>query len=251
MKITVVTVCFNAGPTIGDCIQSVKDQTYPDVEHRVIDGGSTDQTMEIVQSHTREQLLAISEPDEGLYDAMNKGIAAASGDVIGFLNADDFYASPTVLETVAETLRDPELDGCYSDLEYVDAADPNRVIRYWRSEPHRPGLFRKGWLPPHPTFFARSAVYAEHGGFDTGFRIGADWDLLLRLFEIKRIRARYVPETWIRMRTGGESNRSLGNIARNNLECLRAFRKYGLWPSPFYPVTKLSHRLRQFSAARR
>lgn len=251
LKISVITVCRNNASTIGDCLRSVASQTHRNVEHLVIDGASADDTMEIVEAMSRQQLLAVSEPDEGIYDAMNKGISRATGEVIGFLNADDFYASDDVLAEVATILEDPDLDGCYADLEYVDGADTERVVRYWRSEPFRPGLFRKGWLPPHPTFFARREIYEKHGGFDTSFTLGADWDLLLRFFEVAKIRTHYTPLTWIKMRSGGATNRSLSNILRNNRECWRAFKKYGMRPSLFYPVTKLAHRLKQFGAARR
>jgi len=177
---------------------------------------------------------------------MNKGLALASGDVIGFLHADDLYAHSRVLETVADTMESSSIDACYADLTYVDPDDIDHVIRYWRSKPYRPGLFRKGWMLPHPTFFARRKIYKKLGNFDTQFTIGADWDLLLRFIEVNNIHAEYIPDLWIKMRTGGASNRSLSNIISNNLQCLKAFRKYDLRPSPIYPFYKLFHRLSQF-----
>ncbi len=246
MKISVITVCWNAAATISNCIQSVRDQDYEDVEHWVIDGASTDGTLEQIRSLEHERLRWISEPDEGLYFAMNKGIAQATGDIIGFLNADDFYDHPTVLREVAEAMKDPAIDGVYSDLCYVDPEDEKRVIRFWRSEPFVPGSFRKGWMPPHPTFYARRSVYERFGGFDTRYNLGADWDLLMRLFEKERIPTKYVPSLWVRMRTGGVSNRNLKNILRNNWQCWRAFSRNGLTPSPLFLLHKALHRLQQF-----
>ncbi len=246
MRVSIITVCKNAAATIAGCIRSVQNQTHRELEHWIVDGASTDSTLAEIKAsgHPREFLL--SEPDEGLYEAMNKGLALASGEVIGFLHADDLYAHRRVLETVAGTMETGTLDACYADLAYVDPKDLNRITRFWKSEPYRPGLFRKGWMLPHPTFFARREVYEKLGNFDTRFTIGADWDLLLRFVEVNRIPTQYIPDLWIKMRTGGASNRSLTNIVLNNRQCLRAFAKYGLRPSPAYPFYKLYHRLSQF-----
>lgn len=247
MKITVITVCRNAATTLGACLDSVREQTHAEVEHWIIDGASTDGTAGLLAETARRHpgLRVLSEPDTGLYDAMNKGLALATGDVVGFLNADDLFAHENVLGEVAAALADPTMDACHADLCYVRADEPSRIVRYWKSRPFRSGLFRLGWMPPHPTFYARRSVYEKHGGFDTRFRFGADWDLLLRLFEVARVSSVHVPSLWVRMRVGGVSNRSWGNIVKNNLECLRAFRKYGLRPSPWYPFAKLAHRLPQ------
>ncbi|MEO0447532.1 MAG: glycosyltransferase family 2 protein [Verrucomicrobiota bacterium] len=250
MLITVVTVCYQAESTIAETIDSVVAQLdhHPEVEHLVIDGLSTDGTREIVKDRSHEQLRWISEEDDGLYDALNKGIAEARGEVVGFLHADDVLAHQRVLHHVAKAFSEggPGLDACYGDLEYVDASSPTRVVRDWRSCDFQPGMFRTGWMPPHPTFYARKRVYEKHGGFDLRFQIGADWDLMLRLFEVGEIRTRYLSEVLVRMRTGGLSNRSLGNIVRNNWECLSAFRKYGMTVPLSYFSDKLLHRLRQF-----
>ncbi|MCF6314187.1 MAG: glycosyltransferase [Verrucomicrobiales bacterium] len=246
MKITIITVCKNAAVNIGDCIRSVQDQSHHDVEHWIIDGASTDQTLAQIKATGHPSSQLISETDSGQYEAMNKGIALATGDLIGFLHADDLYASTDVLRSVATTMQDPSLDACYSDLIYVSPDDLDHIIRYWKSESYQPGLFLKGWMLPHPTFFARRKIYQKLGNFDTQFSIGADWDLLLRFIEVNQIPTRYIPELWIKMRTGGASNRSLANILRNNRQCWKAFSKYHLKPSPIYPLYKLYHRLSQF-----
>ena len=247
VKISIITVCKNVEAMIGDCIRSVKEQTHDDVEHWIIDGASDDETLEKIKVSGHPDEFLLSEADDGLYQAMNKGLALVSGDVIGFLHADDFYAHPQVLKTVADTMENTSIEACYADLTYVDPDDIDHVVRYWRSEPHHPGLFRKGWMLPHPTFFVRREIYDKLGNFDTQFTIGADWDLLLRFIEVNRIQTKYIPELWIKMRTGGTSNRSLSNIIRNNRQCLKAFGKYGLRPSPIYPFYKLFHRLTQFA----
>ncbi|MFK5921794.1 MAG: glycosyltransferase family 2 protein [Verrucomicrobiota bacterium] len=247
MKITIITVCKNAATTIGGCIRSVQQQSHDDVEHWIIDGASDDGTLEEIKSSGHPEEFLISEADSGQYEAMNKGLALAAGDVIGFLHADDLYANPHVLKSVATTLQDQNTDACYADLTYVDPSNLDHIIRYWKSEDYQAGLFLKGWMLPHPTFFARRTIYQELGNFDLQFTIGADWDLLLRFIEVNQIRTQYVPELWIQMRTGGVSNRSLSNIIRNNRQCWKAFAKNKLHPSPIYPFYKLYHRLSQFT----
>ncbi len=231
---------------IGGCIRSVQEQSHDDVEHWIIDGASVDGTLATIQASGHAKQFLLSEPDSGQYEAMNKGLALASGDVIGFLHADDLYAHSQVLKTVADTMANKNIDACYADLTYVDPDNIDHTVRYWKSESYRPGLFRKGWMLPHPTFFARREVYEKLGNFDPQFTIGADWDLLLRFIEVHQIHTQYIPDLWIKMRKGGVSNRSLSNIIRNNRQCWNAFSKYNLHPSPVYPFYKLLHRLSQF-----
>jgi glycosyltransferase involved in cell wall biosynthesis len=247
MKITIITVCRNAVVTIRDCVESVASQTHPDVEHWIIDGASTDGTAQVLAAMREEYgFHLISEPDGGLYEAMNKGLARATGDVVGFLNADDLYAHPTVLAEVAAALADPEVDGCYGDLQYVDPFDDDRVRRDWIAGAYEPGAFFRGWMPPHPTFFSRRSIYETFGGFDTTYRFGADWELLFRLFEIKGIATVYVPRLWVVMRLGGATNRSWRNRLINHRECLAAFRKHGHRAGWAFPFRKAVHRIRQF-----
>ncbi len=246
MKISVVTVVFNGADTIEDTLRSVAGQTHDDVEHIVIDGASSDSTMEIVNRYRDHLAVVVSEPDRGLYDAMNKGIARATGEVVGTLNADDVYAHADVLRKVATVFADPKVDACYADLVYVARNSPEKVVRYWTSQSFQPGLFRRGWLPAHPTFFVRRSVYQRYGTFDLDYRIQSDFELTMRLLEVHRIRSVYVPEIFVRMRMGGTTNRSLANIIRGNLESYRACRKHGLAVTPWFFVTKILSRLPQF-----
>lgn len=246
MKVTVITVARNVQSTIEDTILSVASQDYIDREHIVIDGASTDRTVEVIQTHRLEIAQFISEPDRGIYDAMNKGIALASGGVIGFLNAGDIYTNDNVLRRVARVMEDEQLDACYADLVYVDQHDTDRITRYWKSRPYEPGSCRSGWMPAHPTFFARRSVYERAGGFDLAFPRQADFEMAVRLFEIHRIRSRYIPEVMVRMRTGGLSNNSVVGIIKGNIEAYRACKKHKLPVSPFFIPRKIMSRIPQF-----
>ncbi len=248
MKITVITACWNAERWISDCIQSVANQTHPDVEHWIIDGGSTDRTLELVEANRHPGMKMVSGKDGGIYQALNRGLELATGEVIGFLNADDFFESDDVLSAVASTMSDPANDGCYADLVYVQENDTTKVVRYWKADPFQPGAFLKGWMPPHPTFYARAGVYEKVGGFNTGLAIGSDWEFLMRFFEIEKLTAEYVPKTWVRMRLGGVSNRSFRNVLKNNLDTWRVCRLvFGPFRSLQFPVRKFLHRIRQFN----
>lgn len=246
LKISVITVCFNSAATIKDTLQSVATQTHPDIEHIVIDGSSTDGTMEIVNSNRQRLAHVVSEPDRGIYDAMNKGLALASGDIIGFLNADDFYAMPNALELVAAPFSDPGVDAVYADLVYVDAVDTNRVVRYWKSRDYRPGLFLSGWMPAHPTFFVRRGIYKRLGGFDPEFQRQADFELTMRFLEVHRIRPVYLPTILVKMRVGGASNNSIVNIIKGNIEAYRACKKNRLPVTWLFIGKKLLSRVPQF-----
>jgi glycosyltransferase involved in cell wall biosynthesis len=246
MKISVITAVYNGAETIEDTINSVAGQTYSNVEHIIIDGLSTDDTMSIVNRRRNDISVVVSEADTGIYDAMNKGIAIATGDVIGTLNADDMYENDQVLERVAELFSDPKLDACYANLVYVDRVNLRKVVRYWTSQPFEPGLFFKGWIPAHPTFFVRKAVYDHCGGFDLEYKIQSDFELTLRLLELHRIRSLYVPEIWVRMRMGGATNNSILNIIKGNLEAYKACKKHQLKVSPLFFVTKIAARVPQF-----
>jgi glycosyltransferase involved in cell wall biosynthesis len=248
-KISVVTVVRNKADTIEDAILSVAGQNYPHVEHIVIDGASTDGTTSIIGKHRDKLAQVVSERDDGMYDAMNKGVRLARGDVIGTLNADDFYSGSDVLAGVAEVFKDPDVGACYADLVYVDRGTASRVVRFWRSSEFHPGLFGRGWCPPHPTFFVRRTIYEKHGGFDLSYRLAADVELMMRFLETHRVRATYVPHVWVKMRVGGTSNKSLTNIVIQNLYIAKAARKNKV---PFNPLLFFAHKLvdraRQFRA---
>ena len=228
LKISIITVCFNSDKTIADTLRSARDQTHADIEHIIVDGGSKDDTLAVVALEAMPGHKLVSEKDKGIYDAMNKGIALATGDVIGLINSDDFYPTPHVLETVAAALEASGADSCYGDLCYVQQDDVSKIVRYWRSAPFAPGLFGRGWCPPHPTFFVRREVYERLGGFDLGFKIGADIELMARFMEVGRISSQYIPQVLVHMRMGGTTNRSISNVVKQNLEIRRGFLALGL-----------------------
>lgn len=247
MKVTVITVTFNSAKTIVDTLESVAAQSHPSIEHIVVDGGSRDGTVDLVAAHGAHVARVISEPDDGIYDAMNKGIALATGDVIGCINSDDFYASTEAIAKVAAAFAHPAVDAVYGDLCYVRQEDTSRVVRYWRSSVFLPGLFNRGWCPPHPTLFLRRGVYERCGVFDLQYRIAADVELMARLFEVHRINAVYLNEILVTMRMGGTTNSSLRNIFRQNREIWHALKAHRLDPSLLaFIVGKLGSRGRQY-----
>ncbi len=247
LTISIITVCYNSVKTIHETLQSVASQRYPHVEYILIDGGSTDGTLDVIHSFGEHIAQVVSEPDKGIYDAMNKGIALATGDIVGLLNADDLYANEDVLTKVAQTFLDQQLDACYSDLIYFASHTPDKVLRYWRSNAFRPGLFAKGWCPAHPTFFVRRKLYERYGVFDTGFKGGNDVELMMRFLEKHHIRTCYLPEVMVRMRLGGVSNNSIKGIIEQNRQILQAAKKWDIpiSPSAFFFYKVLS-RLKQW-----
>jgi glycosyltransferase involved in cell wall biosynthesis len=228
MKISIITVCYNSAKTIGCTLRSVREQSFGDIEHVVIDGGSIDNTLNVVSEEGTHVSILISETDGGIYDAMNKGIANATGDIIGFINADDFYASTESLAIVASVFDDPNVDACYGDLCYVLQEDTSTVVRYWQSSKFSPSAFEIGLCPPHPTFFVRREFYERLGGFDLSYKIAADLELMVRFLAVHKIRAKYIPEVLVKMRLGGTTNRSLSNIVKQNKEILHALKSHGL-----------------------
>lgn len=246
MKISVVTAVFNAVHTLQETIDSVACQTHQDREHIVVDGASRDGTAAILEANRAILSHAVSEPDRGVYDAMNKGLALASGDVVACLNSDDIYLHDGVLARVAAIMADPAVDACYADLFFVAQDDTTRVVRRMHSQPYRPGLFERGWMPPHPTLFVRRAILERIGGFDLQFKLQSDFDLAIRLFHDTGLRAIYINETWVRMRMGGLSNRSWRHVWRGNMEAYQACRKNGLRVGPWFPAIKVASRIPQF-----
>ena len=255
MKISVITVTYNSAATVVDTVESVLSQTHPEVEYLIVDGASTDATLEKLEPY-RDQLAGLlSEPDRGMYDAMNKGIARATGDIVAILNSDDIYADPQVLAGVAECFIKTGADCVYGDLHYV-TADLQKVVRNWVSGDHWAGQFKRGWHPPHPSFFVKRAVYESSGDFRTDLRIAADYECMLRVLQAQGCSAAYLPEVLVKMRTGGASNRSIRNIWNANRECYRAWRINGYHPwtaaiaTVRKPLSKLKQ-LRSSGAARR
>lgn len=226
MKVSIITVTFNSGEYVNDCLESVKLQKYKNIEHIIIDGGSTDNTLHTVKSKYNNLMTIVSERDRGIYDAMNKGISLSTGEIVGFLNSDDFYINNQVISTVVKEFQnDSSLKACYSDLIYVDRFDTSRVIRYIKSNTFKAGLFCKGWCPPHPTFFVQKSVYESYGKFDLSFSLASDFDLMMRFLEKKKIKSKYIPEVWVKMRMGGVTNKNLKNIWLQNKEIIHSFNK--------------------------
>ncbi|RBP51509.1 glycosyltransferase family 2 protein [Arenicella xantha] len=247
MKISIITVVYNAESTILDTLEAVATQTYTNIEHIVVDGASTDGTMDRIEQSNYQPTCVVSEPDSGIYDAMNKGIALATGDMIGLLNADDVYQSNSVLAQVAAVMADAELDACYADLVYVKSQDLSAVTRYWRSREYAPGLCFRGWMPAHPTFFLRRSAYTEIGPYRADLKYQADLEFCARAFEQHKIRSRYVPELWVRMRLGGVTNNSFRTMWHGNWESYRALKALGMRRNPlWYFCLKFGAKIPQF-----
>lgn len=249
LKISVITACFNSEATIGEAIATLKRQSWDNIEHVVIDGLSQDATVEIASKTLGDGDVLVSEKDQGIYDALNKGIQHASGDVVGFLHSDDLYANNEVLAKVARCFDDPRVGAVYGDLQYVNAVSPDKVIRHWRSGVFSVGKLKRGWMPPHPTFFMRRDLYRELGGFDLSYRIAGDYDSLLRYLSSEKVKAAYLPEVLIKMRVGGASNGSVKQIIRKSREDISAMRKNGINPLIALPCKNLS-KLPQFFSGR-
>ena len=245
MKISIITSVYNNQETIAEAMDSVLSQTYTDIEYIIIDGGSTDDTVNIIKSYQNRIAVFISEPDKGIYDGLNKGIKLATGDVIGFLHSDDLYENNTVIEQVAQAFMASEIDSVYGDLTYVNKSDPTKVIRYWKSGEFTLKKLRCGWMPPHPTFFVKRAIYQQHGQFDTSFKIAADYDLMLRFLGKYKISTDYIPSVLIKMRVGGESNKSLKNVIRKSKEDLQAMKNNNMGGMVSLIIKNLS-KLQQF-----
>jgi glycosyltransferase involved in cell wall biosynthesis len=234
---------YNGAATIRHSIESVLGQDYPDIEYIIVDGNSKDGTQDLIRSYGQKISIFISEPDGGIYDAMNKGIQLATGEVVGILNADDFYANPNVVSEVAAMMESAEVDGVYGDLEYVDAANEAIVRRRWISGAYKAGSFLYGWMPPHPTFFVKKEVYRMHGHFRLDLGSAADYELMLRFVHKKGIRLAYIPKVLVRMRIGGVSNSTLKNRIAANRNDLKAWKIneldphfYTLWLKPLRKV---------------
>lgn len=245
LLVSIITPTYNSAATLRDTLDSVARQDYPVLEHIVVDGGSSDGTQEMVRQAGRQATL-LSEPDKGLYDAMNKGLKLAQGDIIGILNSDDFYAHEHVVSRIVRLIDAQDADVAYGDLCYVAAGDTGRVVRYWRSGAYRPGKFLYGWMPPHPTFFVRRQVYEQLGGFDLALRFAADYELMLRFLHRHCLKAAYLPEVLVHMRTGGMSNASLRHRLRANREDREAWRRNGLRPYFFTTWLKPLRKIPQY-----
>ena len=245
MKISIITATYNSASTVRDTLDCIRQQDHQEIEHIIIDGGSGDNTLELVSGYPHVARV-VSEKDRGIYDAMNKGIRLATGNVIGILNSDDVYTNPFVLSSVARAFEDPAVMTVYADLQYVQADNPDQVIRTWRSGRFKRRNFYYGWMPPHPTFFVRKEVYEKGGLFNPDLRSAADYELMLRILLKMEMPACYLPQVIVRMRAGGMSNANLGNRLRANKEDRLAWKLNDLKPYFFTLYLKPLRKIHQF-----
>lgn len=235
MKVSVITAVLNGKGSLEQCMISVFGQTYQDIEYIIVDGGSVDGTLDVIKKYEQRIYRWTSNSDKGIYEALNKGLKMASGEIVGFLHADDFYAHEAVIEKVVADMSSKGADSCYGDLLYVDKKNTGKTVRYWRSGACGEGCFERGWMPPHPTFFARRELYERYGYFDVNFRISADYELMLRFLKRYKISTSYIPEVLVKMRMGGASNRNLKNLLMKTTEDYRAWEANGL-QRKFYTI---------------
>ena len=245
MQISIITATYNSAKTIRDTLESVKQQEYHDIEHLIIDGQSSDNTLDIVRKYPHVARI-ISEKDKGIYDAMNKGIEHANGEVIGILNSDDIYVDSHVLLDIARVFANPKVDACYADLQYVREDDTSKVVRNWKSGLYSKKSFLYGWMPPHPTLFVHRRVYDKVGMFNLGLKSAADYEFMLRLFVKNEFNIRYLPRVIVKMRTGGASNASFKNRLKANKEDREAWKINGLKPYFFTLYLKPLRKIFQF-----
>ncbi len=243
MKVSIITVTYNSAHTLKDCIHSVSSQSYDNIEHIFVDGNSTDNTVEIIKNHASSSIY-ISETDKGLYDAMNKGLKLATGDLIGILNSDDMYAYSNVIQDTVDLIADK--DALYADLCYVDKANSEIIKRYWKSGPYNRTSFKYGWMPPHPTLFVKKSIYNKFGCFNLNLKSAADYELMLRFLYKQQIKTVYLPKTTVIMREGGVSNQSLTHRIKANKEDRIAWELNKLKMPFFLPFLKPLRKLPQY-----
>ena len=249
MRISIITVCYNSEKYIRSAIESILGQTYENIEYIVVDGHSTDGTLDIIKEYEPKfngRMHWISEPDKGIYDAMNKGIAMASGDIVGILNSDDIYANVDVIADIVRNFTAQKCDAIYGDLIYVDAKNMTKIKRYWKAGQYKPRSFKYGWMPPHPTFFVKKEIYNTYGSFKTDFKSAADYEFMLRTIYKIKITLIYIPRVLVAMRTGGTSNVSLYNRYRGNREDRKAWRVNQLKPYFFTLMLKPVRKIPQY-----
>ena len=244
MKVSLITIAYNSAETIEDTIKSIVAQDYSNIEYIIIDGGSTDKTLSIVDKFKDSITTIISEPDKGIYDAMNKGVQNATGDIVGILNSDDIYADNKVVSSIVEAIGNK--DSIYADLVYVDRDNTDKVTRYWKSGKYRKGIFKKGWMPPHPTFFIKKSCYNQYGTYNLQLKSAADYELMLRMLHKYNISVAYLPEVITKMRVGGQSNVTLLNRLKANKEDKLAWVINDLQPGPLTLIMKPVRKIGQF-----
>lgn len=233
MKVSIITATYNSASTIKDTLESVNNQTYDDIEHIIVDGASKDNTMELVERYGKRVKTIISEPDKGIYDGMNKGIKAATGDIVGILNSDDFFTSSDVISTVANAFKERDIDALYGDVHFVNPDNIEQIVRYYSSAIFKPSLFKFGFMPAHPSFYMRKSCYNKYGLYSLDYKIASDYDLLIRYLYKEKINYKYLKKDFVTMRTGGVSTENLNSRITLNKEIVKACRKYGIYTNMF------------------
>lgn len=247
--ISIITATFNSAKTLKDTIQSVLRQTNKDFEYLIIDGGSTDETIDIVKSYESEfsgRLKWVSEKDQGIYDAMNKGIKMASGDVVGILNSDDYFTSDDILQTVADAFKCQEIDAIYGDIHFIRDGNPQKCIRYYSSRMFRPFWLRFGFMPAHPSFYCKREIFDKAGLYSLDYKIGADYEMMVRLFKRLKIKTLYVNKDFVTMRTGGASNTNVRSRLTLIEEDVKACRENGIYTNRFFIMLKFLYKIFEF-----
>lgn len=238
MKISIITVTYNSAKTIADTITSVYNQSYSDIEHIVVDGNSIDNTLEIIKNTPNRVQKIISEPDNGIYDAMNKGIKIATGDVVGILNSDDFYHRNDIVELISKTFEDEKVEAVYGDVRFVSPSNLNKTVRYYSSKIFKPYLFKFGFMPAHPTFFTYKKLFDEYGYYKKGYKIAADFELLIRFLRNNKLKTQYIPTDFLKMRIGGVSTRSIKSSFILNKEIIKACKANGIYTNYLFLFSK-------------
>lgn len=246
LKVSIVTATYNSAQFIKDCVESVYRQDYQHIDHLIIDGASTDHTIAEINSIPNRVANIVSEKDKGIYNAMNKGLQLADGEIIGILNSDDFYNSEDVISKVVAAFETTNADCVFGDLYYVNQEDTTKIVRKWVTGPYTKNAFRKGWHPAHPSFFVKKEIYERLGYFDEELQLAADFELMLRFLEKHRIAWSYIKKPLVRMRLGGATSNGITNMIEGNKECIKAFKKNKIPINPLYTVRRLVPKLKQF-----
>ena len=249
IMISIITATYNSAKTINDTIKSVLCQTNKDFEYIIVDGGSTDETIDIVKSYESEffgRLKWVSEKDKGIYDAMNKGIKMASGDIIGILNSDDYYTSDDILQTIADAFKCQNVDAIYGDIHFIKDGVPDKCVRYYSSRLFSPFWLRFGFMPAHPSFYCKREVFDKSGLYRLDYKIGSDYEMMVRLFRKHKISSRYVPKDFVTMRTGGASNSNLQSRLTLIKEDVKACRDNGIYTNELFICLKFLYKIFEF-----
>ena len=246
VKVSIVTATYNSARTLGDTMKSVLKQTYPDIEYIMVDGSSTDNTKDVIRQYAPQfsgRLKWVSEKDGGIYDAMNKGIRMATGDIVGILNSDDYFTGDDVIERMVVNFDDPNIDAVYGDIHFIHDGEPDKIVRYYSSKPFRPLWLRFGFMPAHPSFYCRRSVYEKAGLYKTDYAIGSDYEMMVRLFMVHKIRAKYLPIDFVTMRTGGASTRNVRSRLQLIRDDVRGCRENGIYTNPLMISMKFLYKI--------